>query len=274
MEDNIKKIIQNFLIDEENFEKNKVNIEKVSEIIANKIINNERIVFVCVGYFADILNGLAKDIEYNFGIKKDLIKVLHAGYAFKRELNNWKEMGAIESAAVIELENILINKKDLIIGISSSGKTSYILGALSYGKEIGAKTVLITNEKESNLKIKPNYTFSILPKNNIANIRSLDRITLRKMIFDILIYSSIEKSGRIYKNRMPFMKWNSEKTKNEILETISIVSNISFLEAKKILKEADGISEVACVMALKKINKEKAISELKNIKYNFNKIIF
>lgn len=34
--------------------------------------------------------------------------------------------------------------KDILVGIAASGRTPYVLGAMAYAKEIGARTVAVT----------------------------------------------------------------------------------------------------------------------------------
>ena len=47
------------------------------------------------------------------------------------------------------LKQINLSDKSTVIGIAASGRTPYVIGALNYAREIGAKTVSISNNKNS-----------------------------------------------------------------------------------------------------------------------------
>src|SRR5207244_8152497 len=49
-----------------------------------------------------------------------------------------------ETAGRLSMEKIRIKKSDVVIGISASGRTPFVLGAIARAKQLSAKTVLLT----------------------------------------------------------------------------------------------------------------------------------
>jgi N-acetylmuramic acid 6-phosphate etherase len=49
-----------------------------------------------------------------------------------------------ESAGELALRKRRIENSDVVIGITASGRTPFVLGALAYAKSLGAKTILLT----------------------------------------------------------------------------------------------------------------------------------
>jgi N-acetylmuramic acid 6-phosphate etherase len=49
-----------------------------------------------------------------------------------------------QSAGALALRERRIKHSDVVIGITASGRTPFVLGALAYAKSLGAKTILLT----------------------------------------------------------------------------------------------------------------------------------
>ncbi len=265
-------VINNFLLTSETFDSIKHEVDKASEIIARKIENSKRIIFVCVGITSDIVNGFKVDLEFNFGIEEKNLAVINAGIKYKKHIYDWKEIGALKPVATFDLMEMELNSDDLLIGVSSSGKTEYVMGALSYANDIGCETILFSNNSLNQMDFKPDVLLSLPFVSQVYNIRSFEGATLLKVLLDITLYESLEKSGRIYEGCPIFMKWNSQRSRMGALNIISKVSNISTEEASDILEYSDGKTEIAVIVSKYKITKQEATEKLFIAKNNFNKI--
>src|SRR5699024_12214125 len=50
-----------------------------------------------------------------------------------------------------DLKERHLSKLDVVIGIAASGRTPYVLGALQYAQELGAKTISLTSNEHSEI---------------------------------------------------------------------------------------------------------------------------
>ncbi len=268
----VLEITKNYSIPVEHFEYIEETIQEVANLISKRIEENKRIIFVSVGSSFDIVRGLKYDLEFNFGIDQNLIIPINAGFKYRKEMDNWKDMGDLQSAAIFDLMELGVTEDDLIIGLSSSADTTYTMGAIKYAYDLGADTVLITNELDVNISADVKHILSLPFEHNIYMIRSLEGATLMKMILDTMLYIALHESGRVYKGYPIYMKWNSDKTKGQALHIISSVCEVDRDTAEKALEEADGSISIACVMLLKNVDKDLAKRKLENHSMNFEKM--
>lgn len=269
-----KKIIKNYIFDENFFLDKEKQFESVSNIIAEKIENSGRIFFIGIGTSSSISSGLKWDLEYNYSIPNEKIIIVDAGKRFRKYMNDWKEIGSISSAAVFEMQELNLNSNDVLIGISSSAKTEFVMGAIKYSIDIGAKTILLTNTKDK-VEIKGlNEIVSFPYDETITNIKSLEATTLLKILLDLIIFGAMCESGRILNGQPIYQKWNSERTKEEIVPLLIKATNKTEQEVIQALNENDWITEYAAVSLITEAKtKEQIINKLSRVKGNFNKLI-
>ncbi len=267
-------IIENYIISKEEFEEIKPKLMKASKAVARQIETNGRIIFPAVGLFYDYIKGMSKDWEYNCKLNPENLIPLNAGSLYMNEINEWKEMGDSRQAGVLELQSLDIQSDDVIIGMTSSGKTKYVIGSVNFTGVITKDTFLLTNTPFSKQKsdLGEENVISLGLKNETSTMRSFDGSTLIKIMVDIIFYNALEISGRIYKGRSIFETWNSDHQKESVLETIQIVSGKSYEESEKILGEAGYVSHIANVMAIRDCDAETAAKLLLEHRNNFKKI--
>ena len=85
----------------------------------------------------------ASECPPTFGVSKDLVLGLIAGG--DKALKESTE-GAEDSRedSIVELKKIKLSKKDVLLGISASGSTPYVLSALEYANSLGVITGFIS----------------------------------------------------------------------------------------------------------------------------------
>jgi N-acetylmuramic acid 6-phosphate etherase len=85
----------------------------------------------------------ASEIPPTFGASAELVQGIIAGGApaLSHSVEGAEDQG---SAGALALDERGVKNNDLVIGITASGRTPFVLGALSRAKSLGAKTVLLT----------------------------------------------------------------------------------------------------------------------------------
>ncbi len=270
----IKKTLENYIF-ENNFNEDLISsIAASSELISKAIINNKRIFFVTTGSFSDILAGIKKDIAWNFKIDLNNLIIMNAGESYKNEVDDWRSLGAIQSIATFDLQENDFSEEDVMVTVSSSAKSDYVIGAISYANDIGARTILITNALEENIDVdEKTIILSIENIPTVKYIRSFEGTTKLKLILDALFLDALKASGRIYKNHPIFIKWNSTETREWAVDIIESIIGSSTEEASKALEAADGSIASAIIMNIKNISLAESTKLLKNFNYNINEIL-
>lgn len=160
----------------------------------------------------------------------------------------------------------IAGKKDLLVGIASSGTTPYVLGALNAAKKRGNKTVFITSNKNAK---KAGATVTIYLNTGAEVISGSTRLkagTAQKLVLNMLTTMAMTRGGKIYKNYMVDVQAKNEKLKNRAIRLISLAANISLDKAKKYAVETNYSVKEAVIMAKLKVDRKQAKNLLKKHK--------
>jgi N-acetylmuramic acid 6-phosphate etherase len=113
------------------------------EIVTESLRKNGRLFYVGAGSSGRIGVLDASEIPPTFGASPDLVQGIIAGgtTALYRSVEGAEDE---ESAGTLALRERGTRSGDVVIGITASGRTPFVLGALSHAKSSGAKTILLT----------------------------------------------------------------------------------------------------------------------------------
>lgn len=166
--------------------------------------------------------------------------------------------------AVSDLRNVKLNELDSLISIAASGRTPYAIGALEYANEIGALTISITCNKESEMaKIAKISIAPIVGPEIISGSTRMKAGTAEKMILNMISTGVMIKLGKVYGNYMV----NAQPTNKKLIErAVNMVSKITGLNLKKseeLFNDADKNVALAIVMYRTEASKELAYEALK-----------
>ena len=118
-------------------------LAKAIEIVTGSLRNGGRLFYVGTGSSGRIGVLDASEIPPTFGASPDLVQGVIAGgvTALYRSVEGAEDE---ESAGVLAMRERGIRNSDIVIGITASGRTPFVLGALAGAKSLGAKTILLT----------------------------------------------------------------------------------------------------------------------------------
>ncbi|KAF5408029.1 MAG: N-acetylmuramic acid 6-phosphate etherase [Candidatus Udaeobacter sp.] len=118
-------------------------LARAIEMVTESLRNGGRLFYVGAGSSGRIGVLDASEIPPTFGASPDLVQGIIAGgtTALYRSVEGAEDE---ESAGTLALRERGIKNGDVIIGITASGRTPFVLGALAHAKSLGAKTILLT----------------------------------------------------------------------------------------------------------------------------------
>ncbi len=248
-------------------------VDKLSSVIAEMINSDEgRIIFIGAGISPEIAQTIINELWFNFQIKKDKFITLVAAKSFINNLEEWKELEEIKSTSIFELDEIGLNNNDLVIGLSSSGKTEYVVSSLKYAKDLGCKTAILTNAERS---LATQYSDIVLNTNQnnpiVSNLNAAEGGTIQKIALDSIIYLAMVKIGRIYKEKLVFMKPVSKKIEKYCIEAIKELTDESEEKVISTFNAMGKNMEISTLSLLKDIDEAAARKLLKDNHNNFVK---
>ena len=151
-----------------------------------------------------------------------------------------------------------INPNDVVIGISASGTTPYVLGALKKSYDIGAKTALIECNK-SKKKNYLNHNISIIVGAEIiSGSTRMKAGTATKIILNMISTISMIKINKTHGNIMSDLKLANNKLLDRAIRTVSNILSVEKSVAKKYLKLSNGNIKIAIIMYKDQISFQEA----------------
>jgi N-acetylmuramic acid 6-phosphate etherase len=118
-------------------------LAKAIEMVTGSLRNGGRLFYVGTGSSGRIGVLDASEIPPTFGASPDLVQGVIAGgvTALYRSVEGAEDE---ESAGALAMRERGIKNSDIVIGITASGRTPFVLGALACAKSVGARTILLT----------------------------------------------------------------------------------------------------------------------------------
>src|SRR5216117_2572559 len=118
-------------------------LARAIEIVAESLRNGGRLFYIGAGSSGRIGVLDASEIPPTFGAQRELVQGVIAGgvSAMYRSAEGVEDD---EAAGALAVDDRQIRDADVVIGISASGRTPFVLGALARAKQVGARTMLLT----------------------------------------------------------------------------------------------------------------------------------
>jgi N-acetylmuramic acid 6-phosphate etherase len=118
-------------------------LTRAVEIVAESLRNGGRLFYVGSGSSGRIGVLDASEIPPTFGASRELVQGVIAGgvTALSHSAEGAEDD---ETAGALAMDERRIKNPDVVIGISASGRTPFVLGALARAKQLSAKTILLT----------------------------------------------------------------------------------------------------------------------------------
>lgn len=249
-------------------EKDLKNIARASEAVIYAVKNGGRIFYVGAGTSGRLGIMDAVDCSTYYGIERKIFIPLIAGgdKALKESVPQAQDD---RNLAANELRDLELKENDVVIGISSSGNTPYVIGALDYGRKHGAKTICITNTIESEVSQVSDIPITIIvgPEAITFSTR-LKSATAVKMVLNMLSTVAMIKSGKVYENLLVDIIPESSKLMERRLKVVMEVTGLNEEDAEQLVKKAGGNTKTAIVMHL--TGKSKDETEKLLDRYNGN----
>lgn len=173
-----------------------------------------------------------------------------------------------------DLKHINLNENDIVVGIAASGRTPYVLGALSYAKSIGAKTIGISCNVPAPLLEMADIAIPIPTGPEIlSGSTRLKAGTAQKFVLNMLSTVSMVKMGKVYDNLMVDVQITNEKLENRAIGILMELTGLEQKPASALLSEAQGSVKIAVVMHHQKLSYKDACSKLDESDGNLRVII-
>ena len=233
-------------------------ITRAVEAIVRALSGGGRLIYVGAGTSGRLAVLDAAECVPTFGISSRIVSAIIAGG--RRALTSAVE-GAEDSAAQgkRDLAAKRITAHDVIVGLTASGTTPYVAGALDFARRRGALTIGITANPRS--PVARLADIAIAPQTGAEVIAGSTRMkagTAQKMILNLLSTAAMVRLGHVYNNWMVDVALTNRKLRQRGLRILHEAAGASPARASRALRQADDNLRVALIMLKRNTTAEEA----------------
>jgi N-acetylmuramic acid 6-phosphate etherase len=187
----------------------------------------------------------ASEIPPTYGLSPRIVQGVIAGG--ERALRSAVE-GAEDDlqAGSLALEERGLTLGDVVLGISASGTTPFVLGAIEAAGRLGARTIALTCDPSSPLA--ESVEISIAPRVGAEVVTGSTRMKgglAQKMILSALSTSVMVRMGRVRGHHMTHVSPVSSKLRGRAVRIVMELGGVDRDRAREILRVTEGSVELA-----------------------------
>src|ERR1700749_1139646 len=155
------------------------------------------------------------------------------------------------------------SRKDVVIGLSASGRTPYVVSAVTYARTLGAKTACITCNPNTPLAhAAETCIVAEVGPEVISGSTRLKAATAQKMITNMITTGAMTRLGYVYENLMVNVHMHNSKLIERGIGTLMRACHITREKAVDVIKSAGRSVPVALVMLKAGVDKPEAVRRL------------
>jgi len=254
-------------------EKELRNIEKAIEIITERLENGGRLFYIGSGTSGKLGIMDASECPPTFGVDDSMVRGIISGGV--EALSGWLEHTEDDpQMAIHDLKQVDINKNDVLVGITASGNTPYVVRAMEYAKEKGCKTIALICNSKGKLKDICEITIAVeVGPEVILGSTRMKAGTAQKMVLNMLSTVAMIKLGKTYSNLMVNVRPINKKLQQRVREIVKLATGEDDTLVNEVLKICEYDPKVCIVKIKKDVTVEKAKEALEKSKGNVAKAL-
>ncbi|MBM7857888.1 N-acetylmuramic acid 6-phosphate etherase [Lentzea nigeriaca] len=152
---------------------------------------------------------------------------------------------------------------DVVVGITASGRTPFVIGALEEAQALGAHTVLVSNN--ASVPFTPDVLVALnTGPEAIAGSTRMKAGSAQKLVLTSFSTAVMIKLGRTYSNLMVSMRATNAKLRGRTIRILHEATGLPVGDCEQALAEASGDLKVALVHLLSGVPTERAAAALED----------
>jgi N-acetylmuramic acid 6-phosphate etherase len=233
-------------------------IASAIDAIVERLERGGRLVYVGAGSSGRIAALDAAECESTFSTRAGQVVAIQAGGHDANPLDQEAAEDDHEAggAAILELG---IGPLDAVVGVSASGRTPFVLGAVAEARRLDALTVGIVAVGGSALEdlVERQIVVAVGPE-FLAGSTRLKAGTAQKLVLNAISTISMIRLGKTFGNLMVDVNATNEKLRARVLRIVETATGVPSERAEEALFAADGNTKVAILTLLAEIAPDEA----------------
>jgi N-acetylmuramic acid 6-phosphate etherase len=237
-------------------------IAQAVDAIVERLGNGGRLLYVGTGTSGRLGVLDAAECPPTFGVSPELVQgIIAGGYEAC-----YKAVEASEddrNAGAVDVQARNVTASDVVVGIAASGRTPYTIGAVEYARSIGALTLCITCNENTELARAVDIPIEpIVGPEVIAGSTRLKSGTAQKLVLNMLSTMTMVRLGYVKGNRMANVQTKNIKLRQRAVGILIDECQVDEMTARAVLESAEWQLPVALVMQQADVARDVAQSAL------------
>ena len=234
-------------------------VAEAVKIVVEAFQNDGRLFYVGAGTSGRLGVVDASECPPTFGTNPERVQGIIAG---GREAVFRSQEGAEDSpeAGAKALEERGVTEHDVVCGLTSSGRTPFVVGAVEHARdEIGCPTLFVTTIPREDLDVEPDVAICpVVGPEVIMGSTRMKSGTAQKLVLNMITTAAMVRLGKVYENMMVDLRRTSEKLVERGIRTVMMVTGVEYEEADDVLDRCDGHVKTAIVIILADVEVDEA----------------
>ncbi|MER9866495.1 N-acetylmuramic acid 6-phosphate etherase [Mesorhizobium sp. M0136] len=206
----------------------------------------------------------ASECPPTFGVPEDMVVGLIAGGddALVRSAEGAEDD---PKQGVKALQDIKLTADDVVVGIAVSGRTPYVIGGLTYAKQVGATTVALSCNPRSTIAGIADIAISpVVGPEVLTGSTRLKSGTAQKLVLNMLSTASMIRIGKSYQNLMVDLNPSNKKLVARAVRIVMQTTGCAAQQARQALDQTGNDVKLAILVTITGMGVEEARKALAN----------
>jgi N-acetylmuramic acid 6-phosphate etherase len=237
-------------------------IEDAIDGVVDRMIRGGRLIYIGAGTSGRLGVLDAAECGPTFSVGDDEVIAFIAGgeKALRKPAEGAEDNPQL---AVADLESISVGPLDCIVGIAASGRTPYVLGGLEYAKSVGALTIAISCNPNSEAGEIAEHAIDVdSGPELLAGSTRLKSGTAQKLVLNMISTVTMVRLGKTFGNLMVDLQISNEKLQDRAVRIICKATGATKVDATQALIDSGHQVKVAILMLLLHIDAKSAAERL------------
>ncbi|MFY9741925.1 MAG: N-acetylmuramic acid 6-phosphate etherase [Candidatus Sulfotelmatobacter sp.] len=246
-------------------------IARAIDLVVAALHRGGRLIYVGAGTSGRIAALDAVEIPPTFNFHRVLFRI--AGGA--KALASASEISEDnEPAGRKEIARLKPTKKDVVLGIATSGRTPFTVAAIAEARRRGARTIALTCNPNSLLERTAHLAIVVeVGPEVLTGSSRMKAGTAHKMVLNMISTAAMTRLGYVYGNLMVNVEPKNSKLFDRALRILEQATGADHESAKRALKASGNRTPLALVMLAANVTRTNATAALKRACGNVRKAI-
>ncbi|RWQ35918.1 MAG: N-acetylmuramic acid 6-phosphate etherase [Mesorhizobium sp.] len=157
------------------------------------------------------------------------------------------------------LQEINLTSDDVVVGVAVSGRTPYVIGGLTYARQVGATTVALSCNPRSIIAGLADIAISpLVGPEVLSGSTRLKSGTAQKLVLNMLTTASMIRIGKSYQNLMVALNPSNKKLVARAVRIVMQTTGCAAQQARQALDQTDNDVKLAILVTITGMGVEEA----------------